>query len=290
MDDDKAPVPSENNGSEIRSALRGLISFFTIWHLDITQRDMDNMDSHFHLVPVVGMLFAAVLMVEAVLFEYLMAYHGFGYGLVPVFAIATVYIGSKFLHFDGLTDFGDGMIASGDREKHIRALKDTLVGAGGVGVGIITVLLALAVYGAIPAMMFVTVIPLMEVLVKNAQVFAAARGIPGNGMAGRQVSMTNGNSAVYSFILSLALGIILVFAGAVLINAFFGYYSVSSCIEYGLTALFVGLIVSSLVGIFMAKVANNTFGMVNGDILGATNEISRVVTAFFIALAIALVL
>ena len=40
----------------------------------------------------------------------------------------------------------------------------------------------------------------------------------------------------------------------------------------------------------MAKVANNTFGMVNGDILGATNEISRVVTAFFIALAIASVL
>ena len=289
MDDDNTSG-IRNDGSEISSALKGLISFFTIWHMDITQRDMDNMDRHFHLVPVVGMLFAMVLMVEMMFFVGTAVNIGFGGAIIPIATLATVYIGSKFLHFDGLTDFGDGMIASGDPDKHVRALKDTLVGAGGVGVALITVLFALALYGSIPGMMCIIVIPLIEILVKNAQVFAAARGVPGNGMAGRQVSQTTGRSAVSSFILSLALGILVVFLGSILMQVFVGHPSFSSAVEWGFTALFTGLVVSSLAGIVMANVANRMFGMVNGDILGATNEISRVVTLFFVVLMLAVVI
>jgi len=36
----------------------------------------------------------------------------------------------------------------------------------------------------------------------------------------------------------------------------------------------------------MARIANRTFGMVNGDILGATNEIARPVILFLVLLAL----
>ena len=40
-------------------------------------------------------------------------------------------------------------------------------------------------------------------------------------------------------------------------------------------AVVAGLLMSILVGFLMARRCNRVFGMVNGDILGATNEISR---------------
>ena len=64
-----------------------------------------------------------------------------------------------------------------------------------------------------------------------------------------------------------------------------------TCGEYfvfGILCLLLGLVVSSFTGWMMARVANRNFGMVNGDILGATNEISRVPVMFFMALLMAL--
>ena len=45
-----------------------------------------------------------------------------------------------------------------------------------------------------------------------------------------------------------------------------------------------GTVVSILVGYLMARKANSVFGMVNGDILGATNEISRPAIMFVMIL------
>ena len=46
----------------------------------------------------------------------------------------------------------------------------------------------------------------------------------------------------------------------------------------------VGMVVSTIIGMVMARTANRVFGMVNGDILGATNEVSRPFLVFFILL------
>ena len=179
------------------SALKGMISFFTIWHMDITQREMDSMETRFHLVPVVGLLLGAAVLVVLAIFGYIGLETGFGSSFFyAVLTLATVYIGSKFLHFDGLTDFGDGMIVSGQREDHVRALKDTLVGAGGIGVALIVVLLSVSAYSTVGLASLIVLAPVAEIMVKNAQVVGAAFGEPGNGMAGRQVAMTTRDSIV----------------------------------------------------------------------------------------------
>jgi adenosylcobinamide-GDP ribazoletransferase len=37
----------------------------------------------------------------------------------------------------------------------------------------------------------------------------------------------------------------------------------------------MGFVMAAVVGVLMAHISNKNFGFVNGDVLGATNEISR---------------
>ena len=274
----------KTEGTSTLSALRGMVSFFTLWHLDITQRDMDSMEQRFHAVPIVGVLFGVLILVELVLLSEMQRCLGMGSGMLNAITIMlTVYAGSKFIHFDGLTDFGDGMIVSGQREDHVRALKDTLVGAGGIGVALIVTLTSFSVYSMAGLVCLFLAAPLTEVLVKNGMVFAAAFDKPGNGMAGRQVAMTTRDSAIRSIMVSVVCGCVLLVLGVLLCNLIWNI-DLEDVMGAGVLMLIVGLIVSSVVGCIMARTANRNFGMVNGDILGATNEISRPAVMFFMIL------
>ena len=257
------------------SALKALVSFFTLWHMDIDQDDMDDMERKFHLVPFVALFFSVFIIIEMVVMQWLSKNYGFGSDLfAAVVVLATVFIGSKFIHFDGLTDFGDGMIVSGTQEDHVRALKDTLVGAGGIGVALIVILFSVSTYSMAGIAFLLVFAPICEVMVKNAMVFAAAFGTPGHGMAGRQVSMTTTNSAVYSAGISIILGAVLAVITCAIFDQMFPTRSGIDVVAV-LFGVVIATAVSAVVGYLMARNANRVFGMVNGDILGATNEVSR---------------
>lgn len=257
------------------SALKALVSFFTLWHMDIDQDDMDDMESKFHLVPFVALFFSVFIIIEMLIMQWLSKNYGFGSDLfAAVVVLATVFIGSKFIHFDGLTDFGDGMIVSGAQEDHVCALKDTLVGAGGIGVALIVILFSVSTYSMAGIAFLLVFAPICEVMVKNAMVFAAAFGTPGHGMAGRQVSMTTTNSAIYSTLISLVLGIVLAVITCAIFDQMFPTRSGIDVVAV-LFGVVIATAVSAVVGYLMARNANRVFGMVNGDILGATNEVSR---------------
>ena len=270
-------------------ALKALVSFYTIFHMNITQEDMDAMEKRFYLTPLVGLIFGMIILLECALILWLSRSIDFGNSIMmAVLVLLTVYAGSKFLHFDGLTDFGDGMIVSGQQSDHLRALKDTLVGAGGIGVALITVLCSFAFYSSYAMTPYILMVfPAVEIFVKIAMVVAASFGRPGNGMAARQVSMTTPMSAVLGIIVGLVAEVVLFIVA--------GYV----CMLIGMVVppfntlliiLIVGTIVSVLVGYMMARTANRVFGMVNGDILGATNEVSRPFLLFFILLFLSAVI
>lgn len=257
------------------SALKALVSFFTLWHMDIDQDDMDDMERKFHLVPFVALFFSVFIIIEMLIMQWLSKNYGFGSDLfAAVVVLATVFIGSKFIHFDGLTDFGDGMIVSGAQEDHVRALKDTLVGAGGIGVALIVILFSVSTYSMAGIAFLLVFAPICEVMVKNAMVFAAAFGTPGHGMAGRQVSMTTTNSAVYSAVISIILGAVMAVITCAIFDQMFPTRSGIDVVAV-LFGVVIATAVSAVVGYLMARNANKVFGMVNGDILGATNEVSR---------------
>ena len=278
------------DGTSGLSALKGMVSFFTLWHMDITQREMDSMEARFHLVPVVGVLFGVPLMLAmagcVLLSREIEADMAL---LAAVVCLLIVYIGSKFIHFDGLTDFGDGMIVSGQREDHIRALKDTLVGAGGIGVALAVTLTTFAVYSTWGPLILVMLAPLTEVMVKNAMVFGASFGLPGKGMAGRQVSMTTPRSAAKSVVVSVLCAALLS-SLASLLYVWLSGRMLADMLMPAAAMLVVGIAVSAVVGLVMARNANRVFGMVNGDILGATNEVCRPIVTLAMGIAFVLVI
>ena len=269
--------------SGIIGALKCMLSFFTIIRINVDEKDMEAMDQNFWLAPVIGLVTGIVGFIACLIF----ALAGLSNILVPIVAIASVYIFSKFLHFDGLADFGDGMVvSSGNKEDHVRALKDSSVGAGGLGVALTVVLLTLLSYMEFDAIFgmpihnwtFMIGVPMavlsIEVLVKYSQVVAATFGNPGNGMASNQVRNTDMNSLILSSVLTLILLAITTVIGWAMIR----YSSLGAVPIPGwhIGLMFVmGFVMAAVVGVLMAHISNKNFGFVNGDVLGATNEISR---------------
>jgi len=267
---------SDGTAERKGSALRALVSFFTIKHFELVQADIDEMEKKFHLVPVVGMIYGllALVLLMAIVFVIENGDNGLWIIMIPAACMGCAYFGSRFLHFDGLTDFGDGTVVSGTREDHIRALKDTLVGAGGVGTAVAVVMIAFCSYFTIPYAYVLVAIPMSEVFLKVAMVFAAAYGEPSNGMAARQVSQTTKASAAKALVLGIILSAVLMALGCLIADFWLGY-DLETMLKYGLLALIAGAIAASAMGAIVARKANKDFGFVNGDVLGATNELSR---------------
>ncbi|MCQ2084743.1 MAG: adenosylcobinamide-GDP ribazoletransferase [archaeon] len=282
------PGKTRKSFNGIDSAIKCMISFFTIIRLDVGQAEFDAMERNFWLVPVLGFINGLVAMLVCLI----LGLFGVSILVQAVAALVSMYVFSKFLHFDGLTDFGDGMIvSSGKREDHIRALKDSLIGAGGFGVALVVVLLTIACYAAIGEATYTInlnssydvhmifgigfVAFCVEILVKNAQVAAAAFGEPGNGMASRQVRQTDMDSLVRSTLVTIVALLIATLIGCGL--ASFADFKPDFPVIEIIVLFIVSVLLSIGTGVAMAKIANRNFGFVNGDILGATNEISRVV-------------
>lgn len=186
--------------------------------------------------------------------------------VAAVVTLLAVHSLNRFLHFDGLIDLGDGLIATGPQEKKLAAMKDTRVGAGGVGFGLMFSLLAVAALSSVPgspvaAMVFL--LPLaMEVLAKNALVTVAALGRPREGLGSPFVANSPKRHAVYSPLLSFAI-VLAVFA------------TVPWPMPHVLWLAALMTVSSSLVGVAVAVLGHRCFGCVNGDIMGATNELAK---------------
>jgi adenosylcobinamide-GDP ribazoletransferase len=258
-------------------AIMAILSFFTIIPINVDDREIQAMNRNFYLVPIAGLLIGIIAAGIGIVFSELRAW-----AMIPIAVLATVYILSKFLHFDGLTDFGDGMVSSGDREGSIKALKDTRIGAGGLGIALVVVLATYAGLGGgwIPFTL-AAVIVITEVFAKNAMVAAAAFGEPGTGLASEQV----GNTNITTMLLSTGISAGLAFAGYLLMGALTSLFvrngMLDSAIIISAVLLIAGAAASSiLIGWLIANLSNKKFGFVNGDVLGAANEISRVLILF----------
>ena len=249
-------------------ALKGMFSFFTMIPINIEKKHMDDMNRCFWLVPVVGLfygIFAALIFILCN--EYLTTF------IAAALTLFLVGMMNRFLHLDGTIDIGDGLTVAGQKEDHVRALKDTLVGAGGVATGLMVVLLTFSEYVSMGSVSFLFFGLSAEILARNSQVTAAAFGIAGNGMAGDSVRFTNKRSLVFSLILTAIL-----LAISYLVSAFIAKDVLNGVVEDAyLIGIIVGFVASVLWGLMMSRIANRNFGMVNGDVLGATNETSRTV-------------
>lgn len=255
-----------------------MFSFFTMIPIKVEKKHMDSMNSMFWLVPVVG-LFYGLLLVAV----YVPLQHYVSPLIAAIVSIFVVEAFNRFLHMDGTIDLGDGLTVSGTKEDHIRALKDTNVGAGGVCTGIFVILIMALSYAHLGASVIFLGFAI-EIFSKNAQVATACFGNPSDGMASDSVRNTNAVSLILSSILCA------IFAAAIYAALYFADFNGYPIIdEYAIVAV-IGFFLSIIWGFVLAKIGNRNFGFVNGDILGASNETFKALFSVVAVIVLAAIL
>jgi len=249
---------------------------FTVIPAKVDGKDVDDLSRNFHLVVFIGALYG--LLATGI---YYLGQDRLSVAIMAAIVLAIFHLLNRFLHLDGLSDFGDGMVCGGDAERRLAAMKDSKTGAGGVGYALVFTLLSFAALASLTGKAEMLFLPLIaEIMNKNAMVFCAFGGKAREGLGNAFVSNTMGKQAVASLVLS----VLLAFGSILMICLLTGYWNVAEIALF----TFAGGLVSSIVGLMMSSVAMKNFGAVNGDVMGATNEISRPVVLIALLLLVTL--
>jgi len=223
--------------------LCSLLQFTTILPLGKPQ-DLGIFARHSYIYPIAGYIIGALVSIPVFFIT--------DHYVAAAVAVAGLMLITGAHHFDGLLDLGDGLMAHGDKEKRVRALTDRNVGAGGIAAGLVTTLLLFA--GLAAASSIVIALIIGEVCAKFSMTFLTSYGIPFR-------------EGIHSFLHQSS-------------REYFPWIAALLCIP--LIFLPVSLIKLVGVGIIMIIcpvilliISKRLFGGVNGDVVGASNEITR---------------
>ncbi len=204
------------------------------------------------------------------------------YHFLPSIVVGGLVLGLLLLitglhHTDGLLDFGDGIMAHGTFDHKIEVMHDQLTGAGGLSLGIMTMLIsALAIgqlnnrsVGLLNLGLIIGGIIVVELSAKLSMVVMAWAGKSVHeGMNSPFLEAMHGGEGnvrlVVALIISLAIAVpLLRLVGALIV----------------LAAIMTALIITA--------VAHRHFNGVTGDVFGASNEITRMVCIIVLLAAVA---
>jgi len=227
--------------------ITSVISFLTI--IPTHDSNLETVAKHMYLFPVIGILIG--LIVGSI---------GFGLSefldplIVGLFVVASLAVITGIHHIDGLADFADGLMAKGSKEKKLQAMKDLSTGSA----GIVTIVLYLV--GLILALSMTSgfslfqAIILSEILAKFSMVLQASFGR----------SALKGSNTPFVKIMKDKKRLLI--AGTITIIPLLVIGGTT-----GLIVFTVGIAVTFLILV----ISNRNFGGISGDVLGATNELSR---------------
>lgn len=184
------------------------------------------------------------------------------------FTAAIVYaflmIITGYNHLDGVMDMADGVMVHGEPEKKIMVMKDSSVGAGGVATLFLVASLTISGLYNILDYHFILGIMICEMSAKTSLLTTALLSKPLTpGIGSYFMNETNLGNYLLSTAIVLIIGYL--FAGYV------GLFGV------------VGAMIS---GLIIALVARRNFVLANGDVLGMSNEVGRLFSLLFMAVAL----
>jgi len=163
-------------------------------------------------------------------------------------------------HTDGLLDFGDGVMVHGTPEHKIKVMHDQLTGAGGLALGILTILITALAIGQIGSSIIISAIIVVEVSAKTSMIVMASVGkATHQGMNTDFLSFMHSSKGTVRLLIGLLISLVI----AVLLLHWVG------------VIIIVAGILTSLVITF---IAHRNFNGVTGDVFGATNELARLVS------------
>lgn len=179
-----------------------------------------------------------------------------------VYAFLMIITG--YNHLDGVMDMADGVMVHGEPEKKIRVMKDSSVGSGGVATLFLVASLTIAGLYNILDYNFIIGIIICEMAAKTSLVTTALLSKPLTPGIGSYF-MNETNIANY-FLSTVLVGLVAYLLG-------------------GLVGI-VGVIGAMVSGIVIATIAKRNFVLANGDVLGMSNEVGRLLSLLFMVVAL----
>ena len=163
-------------------------------------------------------------------------------------------------HVDGLLDFGDGIMCHGSRSRKLRVMADPQTGAGGFTLGLIVILASVFAIANLNRDVVIKALIVSEAAAKFSMVFQAWLGKSAHeGLSTRFIAVMHSRRRNLKIILSI-LFLILITLPALNVT--------------GLMVIFATMGVPCVVMV----IANEAFGGLTGDVMGATGEITRLVS------------
>jgi len=253
-------------------AARSCLGFLTTIPVGISMEGLAALGKRLYLFPVIGAVIGLLVGGIGYLFGSLLPPEA-----ASVMIVVSLYYLTGINHLDGLSDFGDGFVAHGSREKKIGAMRDVSLGIGGVVFCVIAVLGLFAamsgILGRDPAGVgypFLAVMIASEVSAKQAMLTISAFGKSIHpGLGSIMIDETGFREFAIGLIFSGAV-CVLVFAGVG--GGMYGGMGAGA----GLPVLGIAMLGSAIaLSLVVLRIANRNFGGISGDVIGATNEIAR---------------
>lgn len=225
-----------------------VFSFLTI--IPTSNASLETIAKYMYLFPIVGIVIGLII-------------GGFGYGLsltglepmiVSLLVVAGLAIITGIHHTDGLADFADGLMAKGDKEKKLNAMKDLATGSAGIVTVVLYIVGLIIALSMTYGLDLLKAILLGEIIAKFSMVLMASIG----------KSATLGSNSPFVELMKdkrkLILAAVITFVPVIAIGGSLGAIMALGAI--GITLL-------------LTVLATRSFGGITGDVLGATNELSR---------------
>ncbi len=175
--------------------------------------------------------------------------------------LVVLYGLTGLTHADGLADLGDALAVHGDSGRRREVLKDSASGVGGMlllGLTLIVLTLGALAFAGIDPMTALRVVIAAEVGAKLGMVVVVCYGRSAHEGLGSQLVDRLDSTHVPAALIAAVPAVALAPTGTV-------------------HALVGAALAGPLVGVFTLTWAHGRLGGVNGDVIGATNEIGRAV-------------
>ncbi len=231
--------------------IQSVLAFLTILPVGKQNQDIYYIAKNMYLFPAAGLVIGSIVGAMA------LGISDFLHPLLTGFLITgALVILTGVHHTDALADFADGLMAKGGKEVKHKAMLDPAVGSAGVATLVMYFAGMIIVFniGFGSSLAIFTSIITAEVIAKYVMVLLANRGI----------SAWEGFSSPFIAAMKDRYKMIVATGIMVAIVWFASSY-----------AGFIALIISLMLAQLLKYISSKSFGGVSGDVLGASNEITR---------------
>lgn len=224
-----------------------VFSFLTI--IPYSNTTLENIAKYMYFFPIVGIAIG-----------FLVGSFGFGLSffldplIVSLLVVASIAIITGIHHTDGLADFADGLMVKGTKDKKLNAMKDLSTGSAGIVVIVLYIVSLIITISLTTGFDLFKAIVISEILSKFSMVLMASLG---------NSASLGSNSPFVIFMKDkkkLTIAFIIMIIPVIVI---------------GETTGLVMLGVAFTLTIFLLSLSTRSFGGITGDVLGATNELTR---------------